>query len=80
MCDGDVGDAAFVATLMKLTDERVIELVCQTRQKRGLFGSKDEDSYSIRLVDRARATDPIDRDALDLYFGPGAQNGEEVRF
>lgn len=80
MRDGDVGDAAFVATLMKLTDERVIELVCQTRQKRGLFGSKDEDSYSIRLVDRARATDPIDRDALDLYFGPGAQNGEEVRF
>lgn len=80
MSDGDVGDAAFVATLMRLTDERVIELVHQTQQKRGLFGSKDEDTYSIRLVDRARATDPIDLDALDLYFGPGAQNGEEVRF
>lgn len=80
MRDGDVGDAAFVATLMKLTDDRVVELVHRTQQKHGLFGSKDEDSYGIRLVDRAKATDPIDRDALDLYFGPGAQNGEEVRF
>lgn len=80
MRDGDVGDAAFVATLMKLTDDGVIELVHQTQPKRGLFGSKDEESYSIRLVDHARAACPIDCDALDLYFGPGAQDGEEVRF
>ena len=80
MQDGAVEDSAFVATLMKLTDERVIELVHETQQKRGLFGSKDEEVYSIRLLDRGRATDPIDIDAINLYFGPGARDGEEVRF
>ena len=80
MCDGDVGDAAFVATLMKLTDERDRVGVPQTRQKRGLFAQATSGIPTVSALSTAPVTDPIDRDALDLYFGPGAQNGEEVRF
>ena len=71
MGGGSVGDEAMVSTLMKLTDDRVIELKPTELVKDGLFGSKKrEDDYVLRMTDASyeRADDPIDRAALDLYF------------
>ena len=80
MDDGDVPNRAFVATLMKLTDDRVISLDVQTIEEDGLFGTKQRDEYRLHLVDRDAATDPIDRAALDLYFGDAADGVTEMRF
>ena len=80
MENGDVPDRAFVATLMKLTDERVIALEVQTVETDGLFGTKQEERYCLRLLDRAAATDPIDRAALQLYFGDADEGVTEVPF
>ena len=80
--NGTVQDCAFIATLMKLTDDRVIKIKHETRiEDRFLgLGEKKVEEYSIELVARERITDPIDLAAIDLYFGPGAKNGDEVRF
>ena len=80
MENGDVPDRAFVATLMKLTDERVIALEVQTVERNGLLGTKEEEQYCLRLLNRAAATDPIDRAALQLYFGDASDGVTEVPF
>ena len=79
---GTVQDCAFVATLMKLTDDRVIEIKHETRTEDRFLGlgEKKVEEYSIELAARERITDPIDLAAIDLYFGPDAMNGDEVRF
>ena len=79
---GTVQDCAFVATLMKLTDDRVIKIKHETRTEDRFLGlgEKKVEEYSIELVARERITDPIDLAAIDLYFGPNAENGDEVRF
>lgn len=79
---GAVQDCAFVATLMKLTDDRVIKIKHETRTEDRFLGlgEKKVEEYSIELVARECITDPIDLAAIDLYFGPGAKNGDEVRF
>lgn len=79
---GAVQDCAFVATLMKLTDDRVIKIKHEMRTEDRFLGlgEKKVEEYSIELVARERITDPIDLAAIDLYFGPGAKNGDEVRF
>lgn len=79
---GAVQDCAFVATLMKLTDDRVIKIKHETRTEDRFLGlgEKKVEEYSIELVARERITDPIDLAAIDLYFGPDAKNGDEVRF
>ena len=79
---GTVQDCAFVATLMKLTDDRVIEIKHETRTEDRFLGlgEKKVEEYSIELAARERITDPIDLAAIDLYFGPDAKNGDEVRF
>ena len=79
---GTVQDCAFVATLMKLTDDRVIKIKHETRiEDRFLgLGEKKVEEYSIELAARERIADPIDLAAIDLYFGPDAKNGDEVRF
>ena len=78
MSGGSVEDRAFIATLMKLTDDGVVSLRPETQEKRRLFGTKDVEVYMLTLLDRARATDPIDRDALALYFGERAHDGDVV--
>lgn len=82
MHSGTVPDCAFIATLMKLTDDRVVELRHETRTEDRFLGlgEKRIDSYSLKLVGLERVTDPIDRCAIDLYFGADAENGEEVEF
>lgn len=79
---GTVQDCAFVATLMKLTDDRVIKIKHETRTEDRFLGlgEKKVEEYSIELAARERITDPIDLAAIDLYFGPDAKNGDEVRF
>lgn len=79
---GTVQDCAFIATLMKLTDDRVIKIKHETRiEDRFLgLGEKKVEEYSIELAARERITDPIDVAAIDLYFGPDAKNGDEVPF
>lgn len=82
MNDGTVGDEAFIATLMRLTDDRVIKIAHETRTEGRFlgFGEKTVEEYSLELVARERVTDPIDLAAIDLYFGADAQNGAEVSF
>ncbi|EEP43658.1 hypothetical protein COLINT_03572 [Collinsella intestinalis DSM 13280] len=79
---GTVQDCAFVATLMKLTDDRVIKIKHETRTEDRFLGlgEKKVEEYSIELAARERITDPIDLAAIDLCFGPDAKNGDEVRF
>ena len=80
--DGTVQDCAFVATLMKLTDDRVIKIEHETRMEDRFLGlgEKEVEEYSIELVARERIADPIDLAAIDLYFGPDAENGDKMRF
>lgn len=77
MHGGSVQDCAFIATLMKLTDDRVIKVSHRTRTEDGFLGmgEKKVEEYSIQLIARELTTDPIDQAALDLYFGPDAKNG-----
>lgn len=84
MRDGSVGDEAIVSTLMKLTDDRVVELkpTSREREERGLFGSKkSKDDYALRMTRTADGgvTDAIDRAALDMYFsGSSWRMGENA--
>ena len=80
--NGVVQDCAFIATLMKLTDDRVIKISHEERAEDRFLGLgvKKVEEYSIELVARERVTDPVDLAALDLYFGPGAANGDATRF
>ena len=77
MHGGSVQDCAFIATLMKLTDDRVIKVSHRTRTEDGFLGmgKKKVEEYSIQLIARELTTDPIDQAALDLYFGPDSKNG-----
>ena len=81
MNGGSADNDAFVATLMKLADERVVQLVADdsASEKKGLFKSK-KPGYRLRLQARFGVSDPIDRAALDVYFGPQACPGDEVAF
>ncbi|WP_239284823.1 DUF2207 domain-containing protein [Collinsella sp. An2] len=77
----DVPDNAFIATLMHLTDDGIITLNQETvKERRLLGGSKEVEDYRMTLQDPTRVTDSIDRAAIDLYFGPGAQAGDSVLF
>ncbi len=78
--DSAVGNEAFIATLMKLTDDRVISISQERREEKRLLGTKTVEEYRIRLEDPARATDPIDRAALKLYFGEALEPGSELGF
>lgn len=80
--DGAVKGCAFVATLMKLTDDRVIKIEHDDRTESRFLGlgEKKVEEYSIELVARERVVSPIDMAAIDLYFGPSAKNGDRMRF
>lgn len=79
---GSVQDCAFVATLMKLTDDRVIAIDHESRTESRFLGlgEKTVEEYSLKLVARERVDDPIDLTAINLYFGPSAKNGDEASF
>ena len=68
---GSVPDRAFVASLMKLTDDRVVSMELTRVKKKGLLGheSEDEDYRLAVKADVQKATpDKIDRAVLGLYF------------
>ena len=79
---GAVQDCAFVATLMKLTDDRVIAIDHESRTESRFLGlgEKTVEEYSLKLVARERVDDPIDLAVINLYFGPSAKNGDEASF
>lgn len=70
MDGGTVDDKALVATLMKLTDEGVVELESERRELKRLFGSKTEETYALTVTRSAwdSVTDAIDRAALEFFF------------
>ncbi len=67
---GEVPDRAFTASLMKMTDDRIISLEEAVDVSRGLFGrEKQSESYQATLnVPKKEVADKIDRAVLDLYF------------
>lgn len=70
----EVPDQAYIATLMKLTDDRVIKLeqATVTKAKKGLLGrEKEEQTYRVTVTDeawKAAKKDGIDRDVLKVFF------------
>lgn len=63
---------ALVSTLMKLTNEKVVEVSKTTRSERGLLGrERAEEDYLLTVPAGAmdRLTDPIDRSAVRIYLG-----------
>ena len=69
----DVPDQAYIATLMKLTDDRVIKLEESTEtKKKGLLGrEKEEQTYRLTVTDegwKSVKKDSVDRAVLKVFF------------
>lgn len=81
----EVPDQAYIATLMKLTDDRVIKLeqATVTKAKKGLLGrEKEEQTYRITVTDeawKAAKKDGIDRDVLKVFFAGVKPDKDGVR-
>ena len=81
----EVPDQAYIATLMKLTDDRVIKLeqATATKAKKGLLGrEKEEQTYRITVTDeawKAAKKDGIDRDVLKVFFAGVKPDKDGVR-
>lgn len=81
----EVPDQAYIATLMKLTDDRVIKLeqATVTKAKKGLLGrEKEEQTYRVTATDeawKAAKKDGIDRDVLKVFFAGVKPDKDGVR-
>ena len=80
----DVPDQAYIATLMKLTDDRVIKLeeTTETKKKGLLRREKEERTYRITVTDeawKAAKKDGIDRDVLKVFFAGVKPDKDGVR-
>ncbi len=68
----EVPDQAYIATLMKLTDDRVIKLeqATVTKAKKGLLGrEKEEQTYRVTVSDAGwKSAKGIDRMVLKVFF------------
>lgn len=69
----DVPDQAYIATLMKLTDDRVIKLeeATETKKKGLLRREKEEQTYRITVTDegwKSAKKNGIDRAVLKVFF------------
>ena len=79
---GKVPDRAFVASLMKLTDDRVITMEKSTATRRGFLGREiAEDDYSLTVPAEVmkNMTDKIDKAVLKLYFAGTRANAEGIK-
>lgn len=79
MSAGDVPDQAFIASLMKLTDDRVLKLEQTTEvRKKLLGGEKTEETYRATVTAEAwnGVRDDIDRTVLETFFA-GAKKGAD---
>lgn len=80
----EVPDQAYIATLMKLTDDRVIKLeeTTETKKKGLLRREKEEQTYRITVTDeawKAAKKDGIDRDVLKVFFAGVKPDKDGVR-
>ena len=80
----EVADQAYIATLMKLTDDRVIKLeeTTETKKKGLLRREKEEQTYRITVTDeawKAAKKDGIDRDVLKVFFAGVKPDKDGVR-
>ena len=80
----EVPDQAYIATLMKLTDDRVVKLEEATEpKKKGLLRrEKEEQTYRITVTDeawKAAKKDGIDRDVLKVFFAGVKPDKDGVR-
>lgn len=80
----EVPDQAYIATLMKLTDDRVIKLeeTTETKKKDLLRREKEERTYRITVTDeawKAAKKDGIDRDVLKVFFAGVKPDKDGVR-
>lgn len=80
----EVPDQAYIATLMKLTDDRVIKLeeATETKKKGLLRREKEERTYRITVTDeawKAAKKDGIDRDVLKVFFAGVKPDKDGVR-
>lgn len=80
----EVPDQAYIATLMKLTDDRVIKLeeTTETKKKGLLRREKEERTYRITVTDeawKAAKKDGIDRDVLKVFFAGVKPDKDGVR-
>lgn len=80
----EVPDQACIATLMKLTDDRVIKLeeATETKKKGLLRREKEEQTYRITVTDeawKAAKKDDIDRDVLKVFFAGVKPDKDGVR-
>ena len=71
--DGTAGDPeAMVATLMDLTDRKIVTVERANITKSTFFGKEvTKEEYRLRLLvnDLSQVTNPIDRATLDFFFG-----------
>ena len=83
----DVPDQAYIATLMKLTDDRVIKLeeATVTKAKKGLLGrEKEEQTHRVTVSDagwRSVKKGSVDRAVLKVFFAgvKPDENGDRSR-
>ena len=81
----EVPDQAYIATLMKLTDDRVIKLeqATVTKAKKGLLGrEKEEQTYRVTVSDTGwKSAKGIDRMVLKVFFAGAKpdENGDRSR-
>lgn len=81
----EVPDRAYIATLMKLTDDRVIRLeqATVTKAKKGLLGrEKEEQTYRVTVSDTGwESAKGIDRAVLKVFFAGTRRrkNGDRSR-
>ncbi len=81
----EVPDQAYIATLMKLTDDRVIKLeqATVTKAKKGLLGrEKEEQTYRVTVSDAGwKSAKGIDRMVLKVFFAGAKpdENGDRSR-
>ena len=81
----EVPDRAYIATLMKLTDDRVIKLeqATVTKPKKGLLGrEKEEQTYRVTVSDTGwESAKGIDRTVLKVFFAGTRRhkNGDRSR-
>ena len=81
----EVPDQAYIATLMKLTDDRVIKLeqAAVTKAKKGLLGrEKEEQTYRVTVSDAGwESAKGIDHMVLKVFFAGAKpdENGDRSR-
>ena len=79
---GKVPDRAFVASLMKLTDDRVITMEKHSATRKGFLGREvADDAYRLTVPAETmkRVDDKIDKAVLNLYFAGAHADADGIK-